>query len=87
MSILDSNQSYNFSRYFELGFEARELAEEFGYRLTRKILNLPQFTDELDRLSELRDRLEEVLPFVPLTNEFARREILISPLTDRRLTP
>jgi hypothetical protein len=78
MSILDSNQSYSFSRYFELGFEARELAEEFGYRLTRKILNLPQFTDELDRLSELRDRLEEVLPFVPLTNEFARREILIS---------
>ncbi|MDF5732564.1 MAG: hypothetical protein PUP92_32365 [Rhizonema sp. PD38] len=78
MSILDSNQSYTFSRYFELGFEASELAEEFGYSLTRKTLNLPQFPDELDRLGELRDRIEEVLPFVPLTNELARREILIS---------
>ncbi|MGH8002343.1 MAG: hypothetical protein ACREPR_23660, partial [Brasilonema sp.] len=78
MSILDFNQSYTFSRYFELGFEASELAQEFGYSLTRKMLNLPQFPDELDRLEELRARLEEVLPFVPLTNEFARREILIS---------
>lgn len=78
MSILDSNQSYTFSRYFELGFEASELAQEFGYSLTRKTLNLPEFPDELDRLKELRDRIEEVLPFVPLTNELARREILIS---------
>ncbi|MBW4626391.1 MAG: hypothetical protein KME49_13040 [Brasilonema octagenarum HA4186-MV1] len=78
MSILDSNQSYTFSRYFELGFEASELAQEFGYSLTRKTLNLPQFPDELDRLGELRARIEEVLPFVPLTNELARREILIS---------
>jgi hypothetical protein len=78
MSILDSNQSYTFSRYFELGFEASELAQEFGYSLTRKTLALPQFPDELDRLGELRDRIEEVLPFVPLTSELARREILIS---------
>ncbi|MBW4666864.1 MAG: hypothetical protein KME60_05320 [Cyanomargarita calcarea GSE-NOS-MK-12-04C] len=78
MSLLDSNQSYTFSRYFELGFEASELAKEFGYGLTRKMLNLPQFPDELDRLEELRNRIEEVLPFVPLTNELARREILIS---------
>jgi hypothetical protein len=78
MSILDVNQSYTFSRYFELSFEASELAQEFGYSLTRKILNLPQFPDELDRLEELRDRIQEVLPFVPLTNELARREILIS---------
>jgi hypothetical protein len=34
MQLVDSNQSYTFSRYFELGFEASELAEEFGYRLT-----------------------------------------------------
>lgn len=77
MPLLDPNQSYTFSRYFELGFEASELAQEFGYVLKRKTLNLPQFPDELDRLQELRERIEEVLPFVPLTNE-ARREILIS---------
>jgi hypothetical protein len=76
MPLLDSNQSYTFSR--ELGFEASELAHEFGYKLTRKMLNLPQFPGELDRLQELRERIEEVLPFVPLTSELARREILIS---------
>jgi hypothetical protein len=78
MPLLDPNQNYTFSRYFELGFEASELAKEFSYTLTRKTLNLPQFSGELDRIQELRDRIEEVLPFVPLTNEFARREILIS---------
>ncbi len=78
MPFLDPNQSYTFSRYFELGFEASELAQEFGYSLTRKNLILPQYPSELDRLQELRDRIEEVLPFVPLTNESARREILIS---------
>ncbi|MBW4509692.1 MAG: hypothetical protein KME64_24735 [Scytonematopsis contorta HA4267-MV1] len=78
MPLLDPNLSYTFSRYFELGFEASELAKEFGYQLTRKTLNLPQFPGELDRLQELRERIEEVLPYVPLTNEFARREILIS---------
>ncbi|KYC39869.1 hypothetical protein WA1_28280 [Scytonema hofmannii PCC 7110] len=78
MPLLDPNQNYTFSRYFELGFDASELAQEFGYTLTRKTFNLPQFSGELDRIQELRDRIEEVLPFVPLTNEFARREILIS---------
>lgn len=78
MPLLDPNQSYTFSRYFELGFEAGELAKEFGYKLTRKILNLPMFSGELDRLQELKERIEEILPFVPLTSEIARREILIS---------
>lgn len=78
MPLLDPNQTYTFSRYFELGFEASELAAEFGYTLTRKVLTLPQFPGELDRLQELRERIEEILPYVPLTSELARREILIS---------
>ena len=78
MSLLNPNQSYMFSRYFELGFEASELAAEFGYSLKRKVLHLRQFCGELDRLQELRSRIEEVLPYVPLTSELARREILIS---------
>lgn len=78
MPLLDPNQSYTFSRYFELGFEASELAAEFGYSLNRKLLYLPQSSGELDRLQELQERIEEVLPYVPLTSELARREILIS---------
>jgi hypothetical protein len=61
MSLLEPNQSYTFSKYFELGIEASELAAEFGYSLTRQILNLPQFNGELDRLQELRDRIAELI--------------------------
>lgn len=78
MPLLDPNQTYTFSRYFELGFEASELAAEFGYSLTRKVLNLQQFPGELDRLQELQERITEVLPYVPLTSELARREIIIA---------
>jgi hypothetical protein len=72
MALLDPNQSYTFSRYFELGFESGDLAAEFGYSLTRKSLHLPLFGGELDRLQSLSDRIEEVLPYVPLTSEMAR---------------
>jgi hypothetical protein len=78
MSLLDHQQNYSFSRYFDMGLEASELAIELGYTLKRKNLQLPQFQGELDRLEELHDRLEEVLPYVPLTSELARREIIIS---------
>jgi hypothetical protein len=80
MALLDPKQTYTFSRYFELGFESGDLATEFGYSLTRKPLQLPLFAGELDRLQSLSDRINEVLPYVPLTSEMARREILISPV-------
>ncbi|MEL7039024.1 MAG: hypothetical protein AAFO04_25960 [Cyanobacteria bacterium J06592_8] len=79
-TILDPNQSYIFSQIFELRIIPEDLAEEFGYSLTRKRLNLPQYSDDLYRLEELRSRIEEVLPYVSLTTETSRREILISPV-------
>jgi hypothetical protein len=78
MALLDLEQNYSFSRYFDLGVEAGDLAAEFGYSLKRTKLLLPQVSRDLDRLEELRDRLEELLPYVPLTSELARREMVIS---------
>jgi hypothetical protein len=78
MKILDPNASYTFSKIFELKIPADELALEFGYTLSKKKLALPQYPDDLDRLEELRSRIEEVLPYVDLSNETSRREILIS---------
>ena len=77
---LDLNQSYTASTIFELKVEVDELVAEFGYSLTRKRLNLPQYSGELNRFSELRERIEEVLPYVNLANEASRREILIAPV-------
>lgn len=80
MKVLEPNTSYTFSKIFELKLIAKDLAQEFGYTLTRKRLNLPQYSNELDRINDLRDRIEEALPYVSLSTETARREILISPL-------
>jgi hypothetical protein len=77
---LDPNQSYTFSKIFELQIEPDDLVAEFGYTLERTRLNLPQYTGELDRLEERRSRIEEVLPYVSLASETSRREVLISPV-------
>jgi hypothetical protein len=77
-SILTPQQPYTFSKIFDLKIEADELVAEFGYTLQRISLNLPQYSGELDRLEELRSRIQEVLPYVSLVNETARREVLIS---------
>jgi hypothetical protein len=78
MRVLDPNQSYTFSKIFELKIEPDDLVTEFGYTLERTRLNLPLYPGELDYLEERRVRIEEVLPYVNLTNETSRREVLIS---------
>ena len=78
MKILDANTAYTFSQIFELKIPADELAEDFGYCLTKTTLSPPQYSGELDRLEELRSRIQEALPYVDLSNEASRREILIS---------
>jgi hypothetical protein len=76
--VLDPTQSYTFSRIFDLKIPADELAQYFGYSLSKKKLHLPQYAEPLDRLEELRERIEEVLPYVDLSNETSRREVLIA---------
>ncbi|MGK7932379.1 MAG: hypothetical protein AB4041_13240 [Microcystaceae cyanobacterium] len=80
MNILDPNQSYTFSKIFELKINPKNIAQYFGYSFARKKLNLNQYQGELDRLEQLKQRIEEILPYVSLSNETARREILISPV-------
>ncbi len=77
-SVLQPEQSYTFSKIFDLKVEADELSEYFGYTFQRKRLNLPQYSGSIDRLEELRSRIEAVMPYVSLTNETSRREVLIS---------
>jgi hypothetical protein len=76
--IVQPGQSYTFRSYFEMPYEPEDILAAFGYRLQRAALPLPQSTAELDRLSDLKARIEESLPYVSLTSEAARREWLIS---------
>ena len=77
-SVLQPEQSYIFSEIFDLKVEADELSAYFGYTFQRKRLNLPHYSGSIDRLEELRSRIEAVMPYVSLTNETSRREVLIS---------
>jgi hypothetical protein len=76
--ILDLDQPYTFSKIFDLKIEPDELAAEFGYHFTRSRLDLPRYSGELVRLEDMRSGLEAVMPYVSLTNETSRREVLIS---------
>ncbi|NET58255.1 MAG: hypothetical protein F6K47_19490 [Symploca sp. SIO2E6] len=78
--LLDPNRSYTFSNYFELGFTVDDLVTEFGYSFERKFLTLPQYPDALDRITDLKQRIQEILPYVDLENEVTRREMLIAPI-------
>jgi hypothetical protein len=79
-TLLDPQQSYTFSKIFDLRPELDRLVAELGYDLRRVPLALPAYTGELDRLENLTQRLEEILPYVNLANEATRREVLISPI-------
>ncbi len=78
--IIQPGESYTFRSYFEMPYEPEDVLAAFGYRLRRTPLPLLQSTAELDRLSSLKNRIAESLPYVSLTSEAARRELLIAPV-------
>ncbi|NET72385.1 MAG: hypothetical protein F6K62_16045 [Sphaerospermopsis sp. SIO1G2] len=80
INILQADQSYTFRSYFELPYEADEILAEFGYSLFKSRLSLPKVTDSLENLVGIRDKLNDILPFINLSNETARRETLVSPI-------
>lgn len=81
--VLKSDQSYTFSDYFKLNFAPQDILASFNVSLQRQALTLSAYTGPLDRLTDLKERIQESLPRLSLTSEMARREFLIAPvLTD-----
>jgi hypothetical protein len=82
-AIIQSDQSYTFADYFKLNFAPQDILAYFNVVLQRQSLTLPHYSGTLDRLRDLKARIEESLPRLSLTSEMARREFLIAPvLTD-----
>ena len=82
-AIIQANQSYTFADYFKLNFAPQDILAYFGVTLQRQSLTLPRYAGPLDRLTDLKARIEESLPRLSLTSEMARQEFLIAPvLTD-----
>lgn len=82
-TIIQPDQSYTFTDYFKLNFAPQDILAYFNVSLQRRSLKLPRADGTLDRLVDLKTRIEESLPRLSLTSEMARREFLIAPvLTD-----
>jgi hypothetical protein len=82
-TIIQPDQSYTFADYFKLNFAPQDILAYFGVSLQRKSLQYSSYRGHLDRLADLKTRIEESLPRLSLTSEMARREFLIAPvLTD-----
>lgn len=76
--ILKPDDSYSFSRYFDLPFTLEDILMEFDCDVHRSLLNLPGGA-AID-LSGLRYTLERNFRQTHLLNEASRREALISPV-------
>jgi hypothetical protein len=78
--ILKENQYYTFRSYFEMPYEQDEILAEFNYSLIKSRLLLPKSTRQLERLSDLQQRLEESLLLVSLSSDTATRETIVAPV-------
>jgi hypothetical protein len=81
--ILQPGASYSFRSYFNLPNDTDEILAEFAYSFTQARLQLPRSSREIERLQDLRQQMEETLPYVTLNSEAAKREILIAPVLSR----
>jgi len=81
--ILQPGASYSFRSYFNLPNDTDEILAEFAYSFTQTRLQLPRSSRAIERLQDLRQQLEETLPYVTLNSEAAKREILIAPVLSR----
>jgi hypothetical protein len=81
--ILQPGASYSFRSYFNLPNDTDEILAEFAYSFTQVRLQLPRSSRAIERLQDLRQQIEETLPYVTLNSEAAKREILIAPVLSR----
>jgi hypothetical protein len=79
-AIIQPDQSYTFTDYFKLNFAPQDILDYFQASLQRRALELTRSAALLDRLADLKTRIEESLPRLSLTSEMARREFLIAPV-------
>ncbi|MEO0540004.1 MAG: hypothetical protein AAFZ80_03960 [Cyanobacteria bacterium P01_A01_bin.105] len=85
-TLLDKDASYTFRSYFEMPHDTDEVLAEFGYAYTQARLTLPKTQQPLQGLDQLKEQIEATLPYVQLTSESAKREVLVAPVLTRVAT-
>ncbi|MTJ50306.1 hypothetical protein [Dolichospermum sp. UHCC 0259] len=81
IKILQEDQSYTFSAYFDLPYETDDILREFDYSFIKTELSLPQ-TDQpvVNELLLIKEKIRKILPLISLSSETARRETLVAPI-------
>ena len=77
--ILKPNESYTFTKYFELAYDIEDILADLGCRFQRRNLSLP-IAPNLPELSDLQEQINDGIQYVGITSEQARREFLIAPI-------
>jgi hypothetical protein len=57
--IIQSDRSYTFADYFQLNFAPRDILAYFNVTLERQAMTLPRSVESLDRLVDLKRRIDE----------------------------
>lgn len=78
--ILQPNQTYTFSKYFELPFSPEDILDELGCTYNRERLQLPTAEYQNDALAQLTSIIERNLRRVKLLSEDARKQAIIAPI-------
>ena len=82
--VLNLNESYTFSRYFDLPYAPQDILADLGCTLERTdVVTLPYSEAPLEWLPALSESLKRRLKRVNVTTEQARREALIFPVIDQ----
>jgi hypothetical protein len=77
--ILNPQDSYTFSKYFELPYAIDDILADLDCTYSLENVDLPQAKYTLDLLT-LQHKLERDILIADLKSEMARREILIAPV-------
>ena len=78
--IIQSGQSYTFSKYFELPFSPEDILAELGCSYQRERLQLPRAEFNPNQIEELQRVIERNLRRVKLLSEDARKQAIIAPI-------
>ena len=78
--VLNPNETYTFSKYFELTFDIEDILADLDCKVDRTFLTLPCSTKTLANLTDLHEQIQDGIRYVGITSEQARREFLIAPI-------
>jgi len=78
--ILQPNQTYTFSKYFDLSFSPEDILAELGCSYNRERLQLPTVEISEDAIAPLISIINRNFARVKLLSEDARKQAIIAPI-------